>query len=651
LGKEPEDLKKIKRYKIVRAIGEGGMGRVYLAKDKIIRRPVAIKVFSLDDLESPKASKKKIMRDFFTETRTAGALLHPNIVVVYDVGKKDDLLYLVMEFVYGKTLLDQHRSAGLSVRSCLETIYEMALALDYAHGEGVVHRDIKPENIIVSGRGVPKLTDFGIARFRDNLKDKAQAVVGSARFMAPEQVLRREQDHRVDIYQLGVVLFELLTRRSPFKGSSPEDTLAKVCTEQPPPPGRHNPDVSERVDNIVLRCLQKSPADRFETARDLADELAGCLRNGVHRAATPDNHLVDSLGKFEMFSLFSADEIQEIMNAGKFITCEAGQPIIMEKDSDSNFFVLLEGNVKVVKRSRVITDFLPGACFGEIGAFARQKRSAAVIAMDDCKLLQINALLVQELDPQLQLKMLHSVVRNMASLVISLDDEIAQRSEETPLRATTHTVCPLCGFDNRAPIEVCPQCGVIPSRYPSSEREQLRMRPREPATTRGRTTVVTYEPTETIEDTVWLETTDSQEDAEEMWEPTQALDTLSVPYPTDSHEFDTLDISEPNETQDTDSLPGRLDALRLEAEDLSEFTDTIKIHAPMDPPGSDTSDTREMFEPTKTIEIETFLFSKGSLDLETAEIEGPTDTTDFSGSPDNQDSDDKENREPGDRKR
>jgi serine/threonine-protein kinase len=159
----PTGLERIKRYDIIRQVGAGGMGQVYLAMDRIIRRPVAIKVFSLEALPGTEIIKERVMRDFFLETQTAGALLHPNIVVIYDVGKKGDLLYMVMEFVYGKTILD-HIRTFFSIKKSIEIIYELVLALDYAHTKGVIHCDIKPENIIVSTQGVPKITDFGIAR-------------------------------------------------------------------------------------------------------------------------------------------------------------------------------------------------------------------------------------------------------------------------------------------------------------------------------------------------------------------------------------------------------------------------------------------------------------------------------------------------------
>ncbi len=460
--REPTHIKRIKRYDIVRRVGEGGMGKVYLGMDRLIRRPVALKLFSLESLPSDGPARDRIIRDFFLEIQTAGALLHPNIVVIHDVGKKGDVLYMVMEFVYGKTLLEHQRYSPFGVRKSVETVYELALALDYAHSRGVIHRDIKPENIIISSQGVPKITDFGIARFRKHLKGARPSVVGSSRFMAPEQVLRREQDHRVDIYQLGIVLFELLTGQVPFKAGSTEETLTRVCTEPLPPPGRINSEVPVELDRIVAHCVEKSATKRFSSARQLADALAQYLRSGKHRGIAADPELVGRLKRFEIFSLFSDQEIEELVKAGEFVTCSAGEQIVKENENDSNFFVLIEGNAKVVKKSKILSNFVPGSCFGQIGAFARQKRSAEVTAQEDCKLLQINALLFKELDPLLQLKMLHIVLRNLASLVISLDSEIEQMAASTERDDRPPTTCPSCGFDNESPIDVCPRCGAIP---------------------------------------------------------------------------------------------------------------------------------------------------------------------------------------------
>ncbi len=459
----PDKLNALRRYEIVRPLGSGARGKVFLATDRVIRRPVAIKIFFLEDLIGPKSSEKKILRDFSLETQTAGALLHPNIVVIYDVGRKDDLLYIVMEFVYGKTLLAHQLSTGFSVKRSVEIVYELARALEYAHGKGVVHRDIKPENVILSSRGIPKITDFGIARFRQHLTKDRGHLVGSTRFLAPEQVLNKDQDYRVDIYQLGVVFFELLTRKALFKGSTPEETRSKICDEPAPPPSSINPEVPEEIDRIVAKCLEKEPFKRFRRAKDLANALGGTLRSGIHIGISPNKQLVETLKKFDMFSLFTDQEIRRIAQVGKFVTCPRGQHIIRENYIDSNFFVLLEGSVKVVKHSRVLSNFLPGECFGEIGAFARHKRSAAVIAVDDCKLLQINLLLFKELDPALQLKMMQVVVQRLSKLVISLDNEIMSLTSGKAEAAPRPSVCPLCAYDNQAPIDVCPRCGEIPA--------------------------------------------------------------------------------------------------------------------------------------------------------------------------------------------
>jgi serine/threonine protein kinase len=473
LENDAATLKRIRRYEVVRLIGEGARGRVYLARDRIIRRHVAIKVFPLEALAGTGTAhtQEKIMQDFFVEIQTAGALLHPNIVVIYDVGKKYDLLYIVMEFVYGKTILEHQRSAGLSIKRTVETVYELAMALDYAHSRGVVHRDIKPENILLSTRGVPKITDFGIARFRKQLYGEHHYLVGSTRFVAPEQVLRKDQDHRVDIYQLGVVLFELLTRRVLFRGSSTRQTMSKICSEVPHLPSRLNPEVPEKLDTVVQRCLEKNPSERFQRARDLAAALADCLRSGIHPPIAPDRALVSRLKKFEMFSLFTDHEIEQVVKVGQFVTCPGGEYIIKGNETDSNFFVLLEGNVNVVKGSRILSNFLPGSCFGEIGAFARHRRSASVVAESDCKLLQINAVLFKELDPLLQLKILHIVVRHLSSLVIALDSEIMRLTDGKGPEEILPTVCSACGFDNRAPFDVCPHCGAIPPKAGESTQE------------------------------------------------------------------------------------------------------------------------------------------------------------------------------------
>ncbi len=516
IQKEP---KRIKRYEIIRPIGKGGMGRVFLAMDKIIRRPVAIKIFRLTEIEGDVNGKKKALRDFFLETQTAGALLHPNIVVIYDVGKLDKQLYMIMEYVYGRTLLDMHRTSELSVKQIVGVVYEIALALDYAHSKEVVHRDIKPENIIVSFQGAPKITDFGIARFRKHLLAKKESIVGSARFMAPEQILRKDQDHRVDIYQLGVVMYELLTRRSPFKGHNAEETLTKVCAEDPEPLDKFNNEVPKQLSHTVLQCLEKNASKRIQTAQELAHRLGECLKGGGRPPIPKTNDLTDKLRRLEMFTRFSEIEIEELVKASKFISCDPGKPIITEIDSESTFYILLEGNVKVVKKSQIITDFLPGACFGVIGAFARQKRSAVVIAQDHCKLLEINALLFSELSEGVQLKIFKAVVKDMASLIISLDDQIMSLTQHNRVARTLPVICPVCSYNNRGPIEVCPRCHTITTRKPFQDKKISKIQAEDETKIKGAESsndLDPDDPTETMDLTFWSpEPVDHEQEAEE----------------------------------------------------------------------------------------------------------------------------------------
>ncbi|MEW6351320.1 MAG: serine/threonine-protein kinase [Thermodesulfobacteriota bacterium] len=462
----------IGRYEIVRAIGEGGMGRVFLATDKVIGRPVALKLISLAWLPEAGISRDDVIPAYLHEIQTAGALLHPNIVVIFDAGIQDDYFYMVMEFVFGKTLLRLQRSNTFSINKALETVYELALAVEYAHSRSVVHRDIKPENIIVSTQGVPKITDFGIARFKRQLRSGREVLIGSSRFMAPEQVLRHEQDHRVDIYQLGVLLYELLTGKNPFRDDSPEITLSRIRDLVPPPPSLFNPQVEEDIDWIVGKCLEKSPQLRFSSARELADYLAQSMRSGIVGGEPPARDLVQRLRQFEIFSMLSGPEIEELARIGDLVSFSRGEAIIRENESDSNFYVLLDGRVQVQKKSRILTRFLPGACFGEIGAFARQRRAATVVAYEPSKLFRINALLFGQCSPHVQLKVLRMVVRHLANLVISLDDEIVRLAPLDTQAEDREDVCQVCRYHSDSPIEICPQCGVVPSRY-FSDRSEL----------------------------------------------------------------------------------------------------------------------------------------------------------------------------------
>ena len=282
------------RYDVERELGAGGMGQVLLGRDVALDRPVAIKVIAPDLASSP-ASRQRFLR----EARTVARLRHPNIVAVYAAGEADNLLYFVMEYVEGESLrqmLDREgRAEGERVQRSVTLLADLARALGYAHGQGVIHRDVKPENVLLDApTGRAMLTDFGVARAfasgndsdADSAVTRTGFVVGSPRYMSPEQAVgERELDGRSDIYSLGLVGYEMFAGSAPFTGSSPMAVLTKQLTEAPPPLTLRRPDLPPEVSATIDRALSKQPGDRWATAEDFARALEGATPLGVPAAA------------------------------------------------------------------------------------------------------------------------------------------------------------------------------------------------------------------------------------------------------------------------------------------------------------------------------------------------------------------------------
>jgi len=223
---------KIGRYEILDEIGQGAMGTVYRALDPLIEREVAIKTVDIAQLrsEGPDAEAR-----FLREAQSAGRLSHPNIVTIYDVGETDTLAYIAMEYLSGSTLRDLMDRSLLPLDLAIDTALQMAEALAFAHEHGVVHRDIKPANVVVTGRrGRIKLTDFGIAHLLNSNQTQTGQMLGSPRYMSPEQAMGREVDGRSDIFSLGAVLYEMLTGRYAFDGDSLPTIVYRVVNEMPP---------------------------------------------------------------------------------------------------------------------------------------------------------------------------------------------------------------------------------------------------------------------------------------------------------------------------------------------------------------------------------------------------------------------------------
>jgi serine/threonine protein kinase/Tfp pilus assembly protein PilF len=265
-------------YRVLEKLGEGGMGEVYLGEDLRLGRPVALKFLS-PALKADPDSRARLLN----EARAASLLRSPNIAVTYDIGEHAGSDFIVMEYVEGELLSKRVAKGPLPIREVVEVGMQVADALDEAHARGIIHRDIKSANLIRTDRGLVKVLDFGLAKFlalqeRDGTMTQPQVtiagmVVGTISYMAPEQALGRSVDHRVDLFSLGVVLYELSVARTPFVGTAATEIIDKILHETPALPSSIDAAIPKAFDAIVMRALEKSPTFRYQNARDMRQDL------------------------------------------------------------------------------------------------------------------------------------------------------------------------------------------------------------------------------------------------------------------------------------------------------------------------------------------------------------------------------------------
>ncbi len=285
--------KRIASYEVLDEIGRGGMGVVYQAQDLRLKRTVALKVI----LAGGHAGAVELAR-FQTEAEAVARLKHQNFVQIYEVGSDEGLPFLALEYCPGGSLEERVAQSPLAPHEAAELLAKLAEAMDHAHRALVIHRDLKPGNILFDEHGEPKITDFGLAKKvgEDDSHTRTVSVMGSIGYMSPEQASGHTRDATpaVDIYALGAIFYRLLTGKTPFEGSSTAESLQLVINGVPVPIRRLRPSCPRDLDTICLKCLEKSPANRYQTAADLAEDLRRFLRGEpiTARAATPVEQLV-----------------------------------------------------------------------------------------------------------------------------------------------------------------------------------------------------------------------------------------------------------------------------------------------------------------------------------------------------------------------
>ena len=264
------------RYEIIEKIGEGGMATVYKARCNILKRYVAVKV-----LRDEFTTDEEFIKRFNTEAQAAASLTHPNIVSIYDVGHEENIYYIVMELVQGKTLKEIINEDGaLPWKWALNVSIQVASALEMAHKNNIVHRDIKPHNIIITEDGIAKVTDFGIAKAVSNSTITAfGTTIGSVHYFSPEHARGGYTDAKSDLYSLGVVMYEMLTGRVPFDADTPVSIALKHMQEKPIEPIKLNPTIPYAVNKIIMKAMEKDPNERYQSATEMLKDLSMALKN------------------------------------------------------------------------------------------------------------------------------------------------------------------------------------------------------------------------------------------------------------------------------------------------------------------------------------------------------------------------------------
>ncbi len=279
------------RYEIIEELGRGAMGSVFKARDPAVGRTVALKTIHAAALSGNQSDEYRAR--FYREARASGVLAHPGIVPVFDVGEHEGAPFLVMEFVDGRTLADAiKKGERFTIDRVCEIGQQLAEALGYAHRQGVIHRDIKPANILLTSRAVygserPRITDFGIAKLAASEITTTGQLLGTPSFMPPEQFTGAPIDGRADLFSLGVILYSLATGDQPFPGESMTAVSYKVVYTEPVPPAKLNPAVPARLEGVILKCLAKNPAERYQTGEEIARDLATIRTNTTATTLQP----------------------------------------------------------------------------------------------------------------------------------------------------------------------------------------------------------------------------------------------------------------------------------------------------------------------------------------------------------------------------
>lgn len=408
--KAPE---KIGKYRVIRELGRGATSCVYLCEDAFRSREVAVKVVK-SAAGADSDLNRRYKRVFMNEAALAGKLNHPHIVAIFDAASEDDMSYLVMEHVDGGTL-DQYGTpdALLPLERLVEIVFKASIALDYAHRQGVIHCDIKPANILIRGDSDIKISDFGAAYFGD-ADHTFLTGVGSPAYMSPEQIQERQVTHQTDIYSLGVVMYQLLTGRLPFQGSSRGSLLYQIVNIDPVPPSTIRRGLPPALDQIVMRAIAKPLSARYHHWNEFSRDLAQAFKYlTLPEESVSDTEKFTTLRALPFFDDFRDVDLWETLRLARWQRPGADTTLLREGEKFDGFFVLTSGEIEISRAGRTIDVGGPGHCFGNILYFEDDERlrSTTVKTRTTCVAIEVRARDLRAASDALQMQFNRAFIR------------------------------------------------------------------------------------------------------------------------------------------------------------------------------------------------------------------------------------------------
>jgi serine/threonine protein kinase len=420
---------KIGKYDILSHLGEGASSVVYLAEDTFNDRKVAVKV-AKTDAEMGEEEAKRFERLFLNEASLAGKLNHPNIVGVFDAVVEGDQRYIVMEYVPGGSLKKYCSETNLlPLRQAVLVIFKMCRAMDYAFQNGVIHRDIKPANILLSERDDIKISDFGTAKISHATHTQIDGFLGSPAYMSPEQINEELPSVQTDIYSLGVVMYELLTGKLPFRAENAVAMINRILNEDPVPIQTLRPDLPEKLVEIVAKAMHKDPKVRYANWFDMASDLANTfpqLERYSHEISSTEKF--NKLRSLPFFREFRDAELWEVLRGAVWENHARDQNLLLEGEVGQAFFIIVAGQVKVVKDGKLLNVLKEGDCFGEMAYLSgdRARRSASIISVSEVQLLKIQSSHLDSLSDGCQLRFNREFLRTLIERLTWTSSVLAQ---------------------------------------------------------------------------------------------------------------------------------------------------------------------------------------------------------------------------------